>query len=185
MCYVAHFIVGVAEMQLDRATNALPHFEQALQWKQMLIDREPNEARSARDWSGIHAEIGTALILVGRSDEGMTNLQMAVDLAERVVARDPLNGSSQALLIECLRKHAQGAAKVARAPETAPGRRSELWQQAVQSLTRCQERLAAPELARIQFPARKSEKDVKQALAEARDALAKIAANSENKAAKP
>ncbi len=185
MCYVAHFIVGVAEMQLDRATNALPHFEQARQWKQMLIDREPNEARSARDWSGIHAKIGTALILVGRPDEGMTNLQMAVDLAERIVARDPLNGSSQALLIECLHDHAQGAAKVARAPETAPGRRAELWRQTVQSLTRCQERLAAPELARIQFPARKSEKDVKRALAEARDALAKISANSENKAAKP
>jgi tetratricopeptide (TPR) repeat protein len=184
MCYVAHFIVGVAEMQLDRPTNALPQFEQALQWKQILIDREPNDARSARDWSGIHAEIGTALILVGRSDEGMTNLQMAVDLAERMVARDPLNGSSQSLLIECLRKHAQGAANVARAAETAPGRRSELWQQAVQSLTRCQERLASPELVRIQFPTRKSEREIKQALDEARDALAKIAGNSENKPAK-
>jgi hypothetical protein len=172
-------------MQLDQATNALPQFQQALQWKQMLIGREPNEARSARDWSSIHAEIGTALILVGRHDEGMTNLQLAVDLAKRIVARDPLNGSSQSLLIDCLREHAQGAAKVARAPETAPDRRSELWQQAVQSLTQCQERLASPELARIQFPARKSERDVKQALDEARDALAKIADNSENKPAKP
>jgi len=157
----------------------------SFQWKQLLIDREPNDARSARDWSSIHGEIGDALIRLGRYHEGMTNLQMAVDVVERIVARDPLNGSSQSLLIESLRAHAQGVAKVARAPDTAPGRRSELWHQAVQSLTRCQERLASPELARIQFPVRKSEKEVKQELDDARDALAKIADQSEDKPAKP
>ena len=71
MCYVAHATVGDAEMQLDQPSNALPQFEEALQWKKMLVDREPNNARHARDWSEVHSDLGTAQIALGRFDEGL------------------------------------------------------------------------------------------------------------------
>jgi serine/threonine protein kinase/tetratricopeptide (TPR) repeat protein len=185
MCYVAHQIVGRAEMQLDQPARALLHFDQALRWKKLLIEREPNEARYARDWSTVHCEIGPALIALGRYDEGMTNLQEAVHIAESIVARDPMNGSSQQALIEALRRHAEGAAKVAGAPETAPSRQSELWRQAVLSLTQSQERLASPELERISPRLSKTAREIAQELNEAHNAMAKIAGTAEAKPTRP
>ncbi len=97
-------------MQLDQPSNALPQFEQALQWKKILVDREPDDARHARDWSEIHSDLGTAQIALGRFDEGLTNLDEAVRLAEALAERDPSNGSSQDLLAGVLQDEAKGCA---------------------------------------------------------------------------
>jgi tetratricopeptide (TPR) repeat protein len=186
MCYVAHGNVGDAEMQLDQPSNALPHFEQALQWKKMLVDRAPNDPRHARDWSEIHSDLGTAQIALGRFDEGLTNLDEAVRLAEPLVERDPLNGSSQELLAEVLQDEAKGCAKVAGSPGISRARQAELWQRAIAALTRCQEKLDSPQLAQMtQSQLTQQRNDVAPALNEARNAAAKLGAeattNSPNK----
>jgi tetratricopeptide (TPR) repeat protein len=85
--YVAHLLVGLAEMQLNQPSNALPQFEAALRWKQMQVEREPNNAQWARDWSQIHSELGAAQIGLGRVEVGLANLQEAVRLAAEIQAR--------------------------------------------------------------------------------------------------
>src|SRR5262249_8639677 len=109
--WVAHVLVGDALLGLNRPAEALPYWQQALRWKKILIDREPNNARWARDWSTTHGSIGNVLIALGRFDEGMTNLQEAVRLAERLAERDPSNASSQVTLVEVLHDQAMGCAK--------------------------------------------------------------------------
>ena len=175
--YVAHAVVGVALLELGRAAEALPHWQQAFRWKKTLLNREPNNARWARDWSWIHCLGGNVLIALGRFDEGMTNLQEAVRLGESLVRRDSSNGESQATLVEVLQAQAKGYAKIAGAPGNSPDRQVELWQLAVQALTRCDERLASPELERMKPQLSKKVKEVTQALNEAQVALAKIAAD--------
>lgn len=175
--WVAHALVGDALLELDRAAEALPYWQQALRWKKLLIDREPNNARWARDWSSTHCSVGNVLVALGRFDEGMTNLQEAVRLAERLVGRDPSNGEPQIALVAALQAQAKGCARYAGAPGTSPGRQAELWQQAIQALTRCDERLASPELERMKPRLSRTAKEVTQALSEARVALAKIAAD--------
>ncbi len=182
-CSVAHMLVGYAQMQLNQASNALPQFEAALHWKKMLVDREPNNARYARDWSQIHSALGKAQIELGRFDEGLTNLAEAVGLAEGLVQRDPPNGSFQELLADVLQDEAKGCAKIASSPGISQARRAELWRQAIAALTRCQDKLHAPQLANTP-PLRlsKERNDVARALNEARSAYAKIAGQSETNA---
>jgi serine/threonine protein kinase len=184
-CGVAHSLVGESEMQLNRPLEALPHLEASQEWRRILVEREPNNARYARDWSGIHGAIGLAQIGLGRFDEGVTNLQEAVRLAENLIVRDPMNGSSQVQLIDSLQLQAEGFAKIAHTPGTSPVRQVELLQQAVQSLTRCQERLALPELERIRSQLSQKAKEIAQELNEARSTLAKIPGDAEAKPAKP
>ena len=172
-------------MQLDQPAKALLQFELARRCTKILVEREPNEARYARDWSTTYSHIGTALIALGRYDEGMTNLQAAVQVAESIVARDPMNGSSQYMLIEELQQLAKGAATAARVPDLAPARQKELWQQVIQSLTRGQERLASPELAQMKFPVHPPKGDVTEKIVEARNALAKLASGAETKPVTP
>jgi tetratricopeptide (TPR) repeat protein/tRNA A-37 threonylcarbamoyl transferase component Bud32 len=176
MCYVAHGNVGDAEMQLDQPSNALTQFEEALQWKKMLVDREPDDARHARDWSEIHSDIGTAQIALGRFDEGLTNLDEAVRLAEPLVEGDPSNGSAQELLADALQDAAKGYATVAGSSGISRTRQAALWQQAIAALTSCQEKLDSPQLAHMpQWRLTQKRNDVSRALSEARNAYAKIA----------
>ena len=84
-----------------------------------------------------------------------------------------MNGAAQAQLIECLHEWAKGSAKAASAAKTTPAHRAELWRDAVQILTRCEKRLAAPELERIKPQFRNTAQEVAQELREARSALAK------------
>ena len=175
-CYVAHANVGDAEMQLDQPSSALPHFEQALQWKKILVDREPDDSRHARDWSEIHSDLGTAQIALGRFDEGLTNLDVAVRLAEALAERDPLNGSSRDMLAEVLQDEAKGCAKVAGSPGISRARQAELWQRAIAALTRCQEKLDSPQLAhQPKSQLIKMRSEIESALNEARNGYAKIA----------
>ena len=92
----------------------------------MQVERNPNNARYARDWIEIHAEIGTAQIALGRFEEGLTNLQQAVFLAENLLARDPMNGAAQSALINCLHEQANALATIARAPQTSRSQQAEL-----------------------------------------------------------
>lgn len=180
MCYVAHANVGDAEMQLDQPSNALPQFEEAFRWMKMLVDREPNDARYARDWSEIHSDLGTAQIALGRFDEGLTNLDVAVRLAEALAERDPLNGSSRDMLAEVLQDEAKGCAKVAGSPGISRARQAELWQRAIAALTRCQEKLDSPQLAQMtQSQLTQQRNDVSRALSEARSAFEKLGVEAE------
>ena len=172
-------------MELNQPAAALPHLEEALQWSRILVEREPNHARYARDWNGAHSEIGLAQIALGRFDVGLTNLQEGVRLAENLIVRDPMNGSFQVRLIDNLQQQAKGLAKIAHSPGSSPVRQVEFWRQAIQSLTRCQERLAAPELERIRRQLTKQATEIAQALNEARSAQAKISGDAEAKPAKP
>ena len=117
MSFVAHEMVGSCEMEMEDPMKALRQFEAAFRWKQMQVEREPSDARYARDWGWIHSLLGTTQIALGRFDEGITNLQESVHIAEGVLARDPLNGSAQSALFGRLRALAQGLIKIARAPE--------------------------------------------------------------------
>ena len=142
--FVAHELLGLSEMQLGQPSNALPQYEEAFQWKKMLMDREPNNARYARDWSEIHCDLGTAQIALGRLDEGLTNLDEAVRLAESLAERDPANGSSQDTLVWALQNEADGCATVAGSLGISRARQAALWQRAITALTRCQEKLDSP-----------------------------------------
>ena len=184
-CYVVHGLVGDAEMQLNHPSNALPQFEEAFRWMKILVDREPNEARYARDWSELHRDIGTAQIALGRFDEGLTNLDEAVRLAEPLVQRDPSNGSSQESLAEVLQDEAKGCAKVAGSSGISRARQAELWQQAIAALTRCQEKLDSPQLAHVAASQlSKQRNEVASALNEARNAYEKLASETEPESSK-
>jgi serine/threonine protein kinase/tetratricopeptide (TPR) repeat protein len=181
MSYVAHANVGDAEMQLGQFSNALPQLEEALRWKKILVDREPNNARYARDWSEIHGDLGGAQIALGRFDEGLTNLDEAVRLAEALAERDPSNGSSQDLLVEVLQDEAKGCAKVAGSPGISRARQAALWQRAIAMLTRCQEKLDSPQPG--QLPRSQSTQqqrhEIESALSQARNAYAKLRVEAE------
>jgi tetratricopeptide (TPR) repeat protein len=185
-CYVAHALVGYAEMQLSEPSKALPQFEEAFRWKKMQVEREPDNARYARDWSQIHSELGTVQIALGRFDEGLTNLADGVRLAEGLVQRDPANGAFQERLVDGLQDEAKGCAKVADWPGISRARQAELWRRAIAALTRCQERLDSPQLTRIPrsqssvtISGTKQRNEVARALSEARDAYAKFAEEAE------
>lgn len=60
----------------------------------MQVDQEPNNARWARDWGQIHSRLGTAQIALGRFEEGMTNLQQAVHIAQSVLAPSCTGGKT-------------------------------------------------------------------------------------------
>jgi serine/threonine protein kinase/tetratricopeptide (TPR) repeat protein len=180
MCSVAHLVVGYAEMQLNQPSNALPQFEEGLRWKKILVEREPNDARWARDWSETHSALGTAQIELGRFDEGQTNLGEAVRLAEALVERDPSNGSFQEELADTLQDEAKGCAKVASSPGISRARQAELWQRAITTLTRCQEKLDSPQLEQMpQSQLTKQRDAVASALSQARHAYAKLAGETE------
>jgi serine/threonine protein kinase/tetratricopeptide (TPR) repeat protein len=183
--FVSHLHVGEAELKLGQPSKALPHFEAALRWTKVLVERKPNDARYARDWIEIHEEIGTAQIALGRFDEGLTNLQQAVYLAETLLARDPINGASQSALIGCLHAQASGLAAIARASQTSRSRQAELWPLAIQALSRCQEKLASAKLGQIWIRERTTGSEIAQELDEARTALAKLTVGSEPRPAKP
>ncbi len=152
---------------------------------EILVDREPNEARYARDWSELHRDIGTAQIALGRFDEGLTNLDEAVRLAEPLVQRDPSNGSSQESLAEVLQDEAKGCAKVAGSSGISRARQAELWQQAIAALTRCQEKLDSPQLAHVAASQlSKQRNEVASALNEARNAYEKLASETEPESSK-
>jgi len=172
-------------MELNRPLEALPHLETALEWRRILVERAPNNARYARDWSGIHGAIGLAQIALDRFDEGLANLQAGVQLTENLIRRDPVNGTSQLQLIESLQQQANGLVKIANFPGTGSVRQMELLRQAVQSLTRCQGRLALPELERIRPQLSKKAKEITQELEEARSALAKMSSAAEARPTKP
>ncbi|HEY1662463.1 MAG TPA: serine/threonine-protein kinase [Verrucomicrobiae bacterium] len=180
MSFVAHDNVGWSELQLGQPSNALPQFEAALQWKKMLVDRDPNNARYARDWSEVHGDLGTAQIALGRFDEGLSNLDEAVRLAEPLVERDPANGSSLGMLAEVLHDEADGCAKVAGSPGISPARQAALWQQAITALTRYQENLDLPQVAHMpQSRITRDRNRVASALSTARDAYAKLGVETE------
>ena len=176
MSYVAHANVGDAEMQLDQPSNALPQLEEAFRWKKLQVEREPNNARYARDWSGIHGDLGSAQIALGRFDEGLTNLDEAVRLAEALAERDPANGSSQESLAEVLRDKAKGCAKVAGSPGISRARQATLWQQAIAALTLCQEKLDSAQLGPLPHSqsTQQQRHEIETALSQARSAYAKL-----------
>ena len=183
--FISHVLVGSAHMELDEPAKALPHFEFALRWKQMQVQRDPNNARYARDWSEIHAQIGNAQIALGRFDVGLTNLQESVRLAESILERDPVNGSSRSLVLDCLHDQAQGLARIARAAETSPAQSARLWLQVIQALSRCQEKLAAKEMAQRRIENGKMASKIAQELDEARAALATLSADTATAPPKP
>jgi hypothetical protein len=157
---IAQVLVGDSHLELDQPAEALPHLELALRAEKVLIDRESNNARHARDWSGTQSRVGTALIASGRFDEGTKFLQEGVRVAEGLAGRDPMNGSFQSELIEILHRQAKGFAKIARSPEISPARQAELWRQAIQVLTRCEDRLASAELDRVKPQLSKEAKEI-------------------------
>jgi tetratricopeptide (TPR) repeat protein len=178
--YITHELVGWCELKLGRPTNALPQFEEAFQWKKMLLEQEPNNARYARDWSEVHSDLGKAQIAFGRLDEGLANLDEAVRLAEPLVERDPLNGSSQNLLVGVLQDDAEGCSNIAGSPGISRARQAELWQREITVLTRCQEKLDSPQLkqaSQSQLTRRRDE--IGSALRKARDAYAKLSVGTE------
>jgi tetratricopeptide (TPR) repeat protein len=185
MSFVAHEMVGHCEMEMEQPTKALPQFEAAFRWKQMQVEREPSDARYARDWGWIHSLLGTTQIALGRFDEGITNLQESVHIAEGVLGRDPLNGSAQSALFGRLRALAQGLIKIARAPEISPVRRAELWQQATQALVRCQAILTSPAAAKLGIHDGITHGEIARELDEARAVLAKLGISSDSKSGRP
>jgi tetratricopeptide (TPR) repeat protein len=185
MCSVAHGLVSACQMELNQPAEALTNFLQSQQWDKILIEQEPGNARYARDWSEDYSHVGSALIALEGYEEGMANLQEAVRLAENLVARDPLNGFSQLMLIDNLQEQANGFAQIARARATTPARQAECWRQAIQSLTRCQDLLASPELQRIRSQFGQTSKEIAQQIDEARASLAKLLGDAETKPTKP
>ena len=179
MSLVFHGLVGGSLMELGEPAKALPHLEQAFSSTQILMEREPNNARYARDWAGIHRSVGAALVALGRFEAGLQQLEEGVGLAERLATRDPMNGEAQSQLIECLHEWARGSARAAEEPTISQARQAELWRQAVQLLTRCEQRLAAPEMERIKPQFRNTAREVTQELQTARQALAKTAGVAE------
>ncbi len=151
----------------------------------MQVNQEPNNARWARDWGRIHNQLGTAQIALGRFDEGLASLQESVHIAENVLTHDPLNAAYQFLVFGNLHNLAKGLAKIASAPETSPERRAELWQQATQTLTRCQAMLTSPAFAKLNMPDSKTTSDIAQEFDDARAALAKLAVRSPSEHPKP
>jgi hypothetical protein len=159
----------------------LPLYEQALQWNKLFSDCEPNNARWPRDWCELHGDVGKTQIALGRFGEGMTNLLVAVDRMESLVQRDPANGLAQALLADLLQEEGKGWMKLAGSPGISRARQAELWQQAITSLTRCQEKLNSPQLAhRPKLQVTKKRSEIESALNEARNAYAKIAGETKN-----
>ena len=179
MSCVFHGLVGGSCMELGQPAEALPHLQQAFRLTKILLDREPNNARYARDWVGIHRSVGAALVALGRFEEGMKQLEEGVGLAERLATRDPMNGEALSQLIECLHEWAKGSARAAEEPTISQARQVELWRQVVQLLTRCEQRLAAPEMERIKPQFRNTAREVTQELQTARQALAKTAGVAE------
>jgi tetratricopeptide (TPR) repeat protein len=174
--YVAQASVGDIYLKLGQPSKALPLYEQALQWIKLFSERQPNNARWPRDWSELHGDLGTTQIALGRFDEGMTNLQLAVELAESLVARDPANGLSQQMLAELLQQEGEGWMKVTGSPGISRERQAEDWQRAIMAVTRCQEKLDSPQLAhqpKSQLIKKRSE--IESELNEARNGYAKIA----------
>ena len=82
MSVVLQGLVGASRMELGEPTEALPHLEKALGLTRILVDREPNNARYARDWVGTHRSVGVALVGLGRFEEGRKKLEEGVRLAE-------------------------------------------------------------------------------------------------------
>jgi len=115
----------------------------------------------------------------------MTNHQEGVRLAENLVTRDPMNGSSQSRLIDSLQLMAESSAQIARAAGTSPARQAECWRQTIQSLTRCQDLMASPQLQRLRSQFGKASKEIAQELNEAQNALAKLPGDTEAKPARP
>src|SRR5262249_25050132 len=120
MIAVAHALVAEACRKFGRNQEALAHFQKALQFNKIKVERDPNDARWARDWSSCHSDLGQMQIRLGQFDEGMTNLQEGVRLAESLVERDPSNGPFQERLIGALEDEAKGFAKNAAAPGISP-----------------------------------------------------------------
>ena len=61
MSLVLQGLVGGSRMDLGQPAEALPHLEQALSLARILVERDPNNARYARDW------VGTLRSVVGRA----------------------------------------------------------------------------------------------------------------------
>jgi tetratricopeptide (TPR) repeat protein len=163
-------------MRLGQPSNALPQFEEAFLWKKMLVDREPNNARYARDWSQIHSDLGKAQIALGRVDEGLANLDESVRLAER----DPANGSSQDLLASILQDEAKGCATVAGSPGISRARQAELWQRTITALARRLEKMDSSQQEHIpQAQLTRLRNETVSALSKARDAYAKLGVETE------
>jgi tetratricopeptide (TPR) repeat protein/tRNA A-37 threonylcarbamoyl transferase component Bud32 len=174
--YVEQWVVGMIYSDLDQPSEALPLYEQALQWNKLFSDCEPNNARWPRDWCELHGDLGKTQIALGRFDEGMTNLQVAVNRVESLVLRDPANGLSQSLLANLLQEEGKGWMKLAGSPEISRARQAELWQRAIAALTRAQEKQDSPQLAhRPKSQLAKKRTEIESALSEARNGYAKIA----------
>jgi serine/threonine protein kinase len=184
-CYVAHMCVGDALLELGRAAEALAHLEKAFQWVKIKVEMAPNDARAARDWVVCLRVIGTAQLALGRTEEGAQNLEEAVRKAEKLAGRDPANGSFQLEFIDSLLAQAKGFATQAKLLEITPARQVELWQRAIQTLARCQERMASPELQRNKASLVTQEKKVAQGMNEAQAALTKIATDARPTSAAP
>lgn len=178
LCCVAHGLVGEALLELGRAEEALVHFEKSVQWVKIKLEMDPNNARAARDQSNALRLIGAAQLALGQTELGAQSLAEAVRHAEALVARDPANGPAQLELTESLRAQAKGYAIQVGLAGIAPARQMELWQRALQSLTRCQQRMELPELRRNKAALETRAKALTQAMNEAQSALAKIAAGA-------
>jgi tetratricopeptide (TPR) repeat protein len=184
--YIEQWVVGQLYVELERHAEALPLFEQALGWNKLFSEREPNNARWPRDWCELHGSLGKTLVALGRFNEGLTNLQSAVSGAESLVERDPANGLSQKLLADLLQQTGEAWAKVAKSPEILPALQVELWQCAIATLTRSQEKLSSPQPAKTPSAALAKQRDqIASALSEARTTCSKLVGEAKINPVKP
>ena len=175
LSYVTQWVVGQFYSELDQPSQALPLFEQALEWNRRFADHEPNNARWPRDWCTLHGFIGKTQIALGRYDEGMTNLQVAVDQAEKLVARDDANALAQQTLADLLQDDGNACIKLAALPDASRARQSELLRRATLALTRSRARLDSPQLKQTpQLTLNKQRHEIEDALAKANDACANL-----------
>jgi serine/threonine protein kinase/tetratricopeptide (TPR) repeat protein len=177
-CYVAHTLVGEALLELERAAEALPHFEKAFEWVKIKVEMNPNNARSARDWSELLRFIGKTQIALGQAEEGAQKLEEGVRRLENLVKRDPANGQCQLDLIDALEFQANGFAARANLPGNSPRQQAELWRHAIEVFTKCQQRLDAQELQRSKLALKPRAERIAKAMSEARLALEKLATHN-------
>ena len=149
------------------------------------VELEPNNARAARDWCELLTSIGTAQLDLGQIETGAQNLAEAVDRAEKLLARDPANGSSVLEVIDSRLAQAKGFATQAALPGNSPAHQADLWQRAIETLGHSQERIHSPELQRRKGSLAERSEKIAQAMSLAQAAIAKIATEPRPTSAAP
>lgn len=103
----AHKAVAKALAKLGRHEEALSHCRDALPYYKMLIDRGPNNAEFANDYTVMVGHLGEAHLALNQP-EGLDRLNEALESARQLAARDPNNTGFILTEINVLQHFVQG-----------------------------------------------------------------------------